>query len=230
MRQPECSADSERRPLVPHYCLLIRFRTAFRLLSLSRRSSRAELIFDSSFSSAPFRFRRRCALGFRGLISKTCMTTRRRCIQIWWGTSQHTCSTAWVSTADVRISLNHMRPTAKIICRGVTAAGWTKCHHCAKCCQLNLRRGFRGVDTRDGFQQQIVEVSPKGGTLVLFDSVAVPHEVAPTQWRVIGSLCLAISMRISKSRGLGWTSRETGIRFGGGHTTEMTRSRITSAD
>ena len=94
----------------------------------------------------------------------------------------------------------------------------------------HLRRGFRGVDTRDGFQQQIVEVSPKGGTLVLFDSVAVPHEVAPTQWRVIGSLCLAISMRISKSRGLGWTSRETGIRFGGGHTTEMTRSRITSAD
>ena len=44
----------------------------------------------------------------------------------------------------------------------------------------HLRRGFRGVDTRDGFQQQIVEVSPKGGTLVLFDSVAVPHEVAPT--------------------------------------------------
>ena len=43
------------------------------------------------------------------------------------------------------------------------------------------------VELRDGFsstlseppKQHLVEVSPAGGTLVVFDSVVVPHEVSP---------------------------------------------------
>jgi hypothetical protein len=42
-----------------------------------------------------------------------------------------------------------------------------------------LRQAFRSTDTVDG-ESVVAEVVPAGGTLVVFDSVAVPHEVAPT--------------------------------------------------
>lgn len=43
----------------------------------------------------------------------------------------------------------------------------------------DLRGAFSGIEAESA-RQQVVEVSPAGGTLVLFDSVAVPHEVLPT--------------------------------------------------
>jgi hypothetical protein len=59
---------------------------------------------------------------------------------------------------------------------------------------------FRAIEWADGAiglaraidagELAVSEVSPAGGTLVLFDSVAVPHEVLPTRrgtrWAVAG--------------------------------------------
>lgn len=43
-----------------------------------------------------------------------------------------------------------------------------------------LRDAFSSVEAVPHPRQQVVDVSPDGGTLVLFDSAAVPHEVLPT--------------------------------------------------
>ena len=43
----------------------------------------------------------------------------------------------------------------------------------------SLRPSFTGVAQVPQVRQQVVEVPPAGGTLVLFDSVTVPHEVIP---------------------------------------------------
>ena len=43
-----------------------------------------------------------------------------------------------------------------------------------------LQRRFSSVEAVPQCQQHQVDVSPEGGTLVLFDSVTVPHEVRTT--------------------------------------------------
>ena len=44
-----------------------------------------------------------------------------------------------------------------------------------------LRAAFSGLEELHGGAHAIVDVAPHGGTLVLFDSVAVPHEVLTTR-------------------------------------------------
>ena len=51
------------------------------------------------------------------------------------------------------------------------------------------RDRFSGVEVVPHAAQRVVDVSPRGGTLVLFDSVAVPHEVTTT----IGGERLAVA-------------------------------------